>query len=87
MGMGIYYSTSTLLGRFFWVKKYRIKKVTDFVDEHYVLETRFLGFLWWYNPLNIDSINTGIFTSIADAKAAYKRLTFPPKIEIVERLE
>ena len=40
------------------------------VNTSYEVQKRFLGFLWWYNPLNIDGMTDGHFDTMHDAQVA-----------------
>ncbi len=61
---------------------YRIKEVTHYHGKYYVLERRFLGFLWWYNPDNFNGIITGIYDTRLEAEEAYKRKMYKRKVKI-----
>lgn len=75
------------------MKKYRIIKVTRnkyfFNNEEYVVQKRFLGFLWWWNFLNIDAGCTGEFETFEKAEACIKAYAQRPrkKIEVVAEYE
>jgi len=55
--------------------KWRIKKTSCNSWEHYVLQKKLFGFLWWYNPDNFDGAITGVYGTIEDARSAYARKT------------
>ena len=40
---------------------------------YYEVQKRFLGFLWWYNFLNIDGMTTGCFETLREAQTAINR--------------
>ena len=58
-------------------KQWRIKRIsTQYSNMRtvtiYILQKRLLGFLWWYNPDNIDAYTTGWYDSYHDAEKAYQ---------------
>ena len=57
--------------------KWRIKKVSCSSYKYYVLQKRLLGFLWWYNPDNIDGTTTGIYATRSEAEWAHARKLEP----------
>ena len=63
---------------------YRIKKVTTYSGEHYILQKRLLGFLWWYNPDNIDAMTTRIYGTKYEAQEAHKHKTHERLSEIIK---
>lgn len=68
------------------MKKYRIikreqtyweinpdgKSVNPINRTEYIVQKRFLGFLWWYNFENIDGITTGCYDTLQEAQIAIK---------------
>jgi len=64
--------------------KWRIKKRSNGYGENFILQKRFLGFLWWYNPGNIDGCITGVYDTLEEAQDEYKRKTTPSVVEILE---
>ena len=55
------------------MKQWRIKSVTYEANQQmHILQTRMLGFLWWYNPDHI----SGIFTTYDKAVQGYDRKMF-----------
>ena len=51
--------------------KYRIIEITCYGGRKvYEVQKRRFGFLWWFNWLNTDAYETGIFDELADAEAA-----------------
>ena len=54
-------------------KKWRIKKVeyTDFSRSYYILEKRFLGFLWWVDADWADEY-AGPYYTLNEARKAYE---------------
>ena len=65
-------------------KQWRIKEQTTTICVVYILQKRLLGFLWWYNPDNFDGCLTGIYDTLSEAQASYKRKITPDKIEYLE---
>ena len=53
------------------MSEYRIKKVEHCGKEWFCLQKRLLGFLWWYNPDNIDGMTTGIYDTLEEANSAF----------------
>ena len=51
--------------------KWRIMTVETTTRTWYVLQKRFLGFLWWYNPDNVDGAQTGVYDTKDEATKAY----------------
>lgn len=39
-----------------------------------MVQKRFLGFLWWYDPLCDGEFNDGVFKTLAEAESAIKEL-------------
>jgi hypothetical protein len=64
--------------------KWRIKKIVSWYGESYILQKRLFGFLWWYNPDNIDGAITGVYDTLAGAELAHKLKTTPAKVEYLE---
>jgi hypothetical protein len=64
--------------------KWRIKKQKGGYGEWYILQKRFLGFLWWYNPDNIDGCITGVYGTLEEAKEIHKKKTTPLTTEYLE---
>jgi hypothetical protein len=64
--------------------KWRIKKESSGYGESYTLQKRMLGFLWWYNPDNIDGCITGVYDSLEEAKEEYRRKVTPTKAEFLD---
>ena len=62
---------------------YRIKKVQHYKSTYYILQKRLLGFLWWYNPDNIDGAITGIYNTLDEATESYKQKTHQDKISYI----
>jgi len=62
--------------------KWRIKKVVNGFGAYYILQKRLLGFLWWFNPDNIDGSTTGVYSTLSEAKEMYKKKTIPTKVAI-----
>lgn len=62
------------------MKKYRIIEI-EYSDGRlgYKVEKRFLGFLFWYNFLNIDGETTGYFKTYQEAENAIKQDRSHPK--------
>jgi len=55
------------------MKQWRIKSVTYEANQQmHILQTRMLGFLWWYNPDHI----SGIYATHAKALKGYERKMF-----------
>lgn len=54
---------------------------------YYEVQKRFLGFLWWYNFLNIDSITTGHFNSLQEAQSAISEYRMKKSKSVVEEYE
>jgi len=82
------------------MKKYRIvKHTTEWTEsgqfgvtiKHnptvYEVQKRFLGFLWWYNFLNIDGTTTGDFDTLRDAQNAINQAMSKTYKTIVEEYE
>lgn len=65
-------------------KKWRIKKVSRGYGVNYILQKRFLGFLWWYNPDNFDGSSTGVYYSLEQAKEVHRMKTMPTTTEYIE---
>ena len=66
---------------------YRIKKVTHYRGSFYVLQKRLFGFLWWYNPDNIDGAITGIYDTREEAMEAYRSKIYRRRVEVSDVLE
>ncbi|MCP5019324.1 MAG: hypothetical protein GY938_29175 [Ketobacter sp.] len=64
--------------------KWRVKKYSNEYGVYYVLQKRFLGFFWWYNPDNFDGCITGVYNTLDEAMAEYKRKTAAVSVEIIE---
>ena len=58
---------------------WRIKKVSNGFGTYYVVQKRFLGFLWWYNPEF-----TRLYGSLEDARNLLKRKATPTTIEYID---
>ena len=82
------------------MKRYRIVKHTAEWKEpseygvtirhkptYYEVQKRFLGFLWWYNFLNIDGITTGCFDTLHEAQAAINEYRMKKSKLVVEEYE
>ena len=81
------------------MKRYRIvKHTTEWTEPtpygenrcthtSYEVQKRFLGFLWWYNFLNIDGMTTGHFDILDEAITAINRYNAKTKNEVVEEYE
>lgn len=82
------------------MKRYRIVKHTTEWDEPgeygttihhrstgYEVQKRFLGFLWWYNFLNIDGYTTGYFDTLHEAQAAINQAMSKTHKTIAEEYE
>ena len=65
--------------------KWRIKKRSaDGYSSTYTLQKRLLGFLWWYNPDNIDGAITGVYDTLEEAQESYRRKTTVVAEDIIE---
>ncbi len=64
--------------------KWRVKKYSNGYGVYYVLQKRLLGIFWWHNPDNIDGCTTGVYDTIDEAMAEYKRKTTVASVEIIE---
>lgn len=82
------------------MKRYRIVKHTAEWSEpgeygvtiqhrptYYEVQKRFLGFLWWYNFLNIDGMTGGCFDTLREAQAAINQATAKTHKNIVKEYE
>ena len=54
------------------MKKWRITEITNYIGtkketKTYLVEKRFLGFLWWYNPFDDGMYSDGYFGSFEKA--------------------
>jgi len=63
---------------------YRIKKIEHCGREWFVLQKRLLGFLWWYNPDNIDGAITGIYDTLDEAETAFTLKVTPHSYSFIE---
>lgn len=65
--------------------KYRIKEIECYGgDKVYEVQKRLFGFLWWYNFLNGDTWESGIFSSQKMAEEAIKCDMWKNKTRIVK---
>ena len=64
--------------------KYRITKTTyRNGKESFLVERRFLGFLFWYDPFEDGMYGDGTFYTLEDAMDAIEGLRYKPKSEVV----
>ena len=63
---------------------YRIKKTEHCGSEWFTLQKRLFGFLWWYNPDNIDAYITGQYDTLEEAEEAHKEKITPASISFIE---
>lgn len=54
---------------------------------YYEVQKRFLGFLWWYNFLNIDGTTTGCFDTLTEAQVAINLHRMKKSKQVVEEYE
>ena len=66
---------------------YRIKKFTHYSGDYYILQKRLLGFLWWYNPDNMDAHISGIYQTEEGAMQRWRERAFAKKSRVVVRME
>lgn len=66
------------------MRAYRIKKTEHCGSEWFTLQTRLFGFLWWYNPDNIDGAITGQYDTLAQAEEAHKMKVTPCSVSFIE---
>jgi len=64
--------------------KWRIKKQKDGYSARYILQKRFLGFLWWYNPDSFDVWTNGVYDTLEEAKEIHRKKTTPLTTEYLE---
>ena len=65
------------------MRYWRIREKENGYGVMYVLQKRILGFLWWYNPDNIDAYQDGYYNTEQQARDAYERKTAPTKTRII----
>lgn len=65
------------------MKKWRIVETERYASTTYIIQKRFLGFLWWYNPLNIDAYCDGVFNDYDVVKHEFDELTSPVNKSVV----
>lgn len=49
------------------------KTLNPYVKSEYIVQKRFLGFLWWYNFENIDGVTDGCYDTLEEAQLAIKK--------------
>ncbi len=82
------------------MKKYRIvKHTTEWIEPaqygagirynrtSYEVQKRFLGFLWWYNPFDIDGMATGQYDTLLEAQAVVNRINAKTKDGVIGEYE
>jgi hypothetical protein len=67
------------------MEKYRIKEIECYGGRKvYEVQKRLFGYLWWYNFLNSDAWETGIFSTQKEAEVAIECDMWKPKTRIVK---
>lgn len=54
---------------------FRLVVITGINGSSFILQKKLLGFLWWYNPFNIDGMTTGVFDTEEEAVNVWKQHT------------
>ena len=57
----------------YWQINFEGKSINPYTRTEYIVQKRFLGFLWWYNFENIDGMTTGCYDTLEEAQLAIKR--------------
>jgi hypothetical protein len=57
----------------YWTLSVTGKTLSSYIKPEYIVQKRFLGFLWWYNFENIDGMTTGCYDTLEEAQLAIKR--------------
>lgn len=70
-----------------WIEPASYGTVIRHKPVYYEVQKRFLGFLWWYNFLNIDGATTGHFDSLREAQAAINEYRMKKSKSVVEEYE